>query len=526
MCFSWLSSIFLATELYCFTMNSGAMRDLCDNYAIDDCIGRGNFGDVYRAIDRTTSKVVAIKVVNLEQTDDEIEVLVQEITFLSQMRSPYITHYYQTFVSDVSMWIVMEYCGGGSCADLLKCHKHLSEELTSFIIRETLKGLEYLHSEKKVHRDIKAANILLTADGQVKLADFGVSGQITPTQLRKDTFVGTPFWMAPEIITRKCGYNEKVDIWSLGITTIELVSGAPPYADYEPMKVLFQIPKNPSPVLTGSNYSEHIKEFVKLCLLKNPQSRPSATALLKTKFIKIWRKSTPLVPLIQAKDEWIAENKPRSKRPRYNLSNKLYSQSPATLKWNFTDKKKLVSVSPIGLVEGCGDQYKCISTEESDKCQSLETFSSPLMKSTETGVTSPDNGYNHNGTKENHNDGDEDEDIESSVVFQMDKCADTSGLEVSQTEECCEKPIAHETTTVGDSQTLEKKPLDYLNEVMMYCFKRVHHRAKTSDTKLAVSSLLKQLVVTERVQPGLAELLCEEIWLRMLRLQSNMDCHS
>lgn len=156
--------------------------------------------------------VVAIKMINLEDSEDEIKVLVQEIAFLSQLRSPYITHYYGTYLKDVTMWIAMEYCGAGSCSDLLKCHKKLSEDVTCFIIRDCLKGLQYLHSEKKIHRDIKSANILLTLDGQVKLADFGVSGQITATHVKKETFVGTPFWMAPEVITRKHGYNEKADI--------------------------------------------------------------------------------------------------------------------------------------------------------------------------------------------------------------------------------------------------------------------------------------------------------------------------
>lgn len=476
-----------------------ALPDPAALYAIQECIGRGNFGDVYRATDKQSSQVVAIKVVNLEQTDDEIEVLVQEISFLSLMRSKYITQYYHTFVNDVNMWIVMEYCGGGSCADLLKCHKLLGEELTSFIIRETLKGLEYLHQERKVHRDIKAANILLTENGGVKLADFGVSGQITPTHIRKDTFVGTPFWMAPEIITRKSGYDEKVDIWSLGITTIELVTGAPPYADFEPMKVLFQIPKNPPPVLTGSHYSDPLKEFVKFCLLKNAKNRPTASMLLKTKFIRTWRRSSPLVPLIQAKNEWMADNRPRAKRPRYNLSNKLYTQSPATLKWNFTQRS---TAFPVGCTDDSGDLYKIVTSDVSDE-HSPETVVSQLVHSTATDLTSP--AYSGEGHDEGGS-GDENPDCTgSSQVFEMDDCViDTSGLEVSATLPDG-LPVIEE----------DVKPVDYLNDVMIYCFKRVHHRAKTADTKLAVSTLLKLLVGTERVQPGLAELLCEEIWLRM-----------
>jgi sporulation-specific protein 1 len=500
-------------------MMDSASTEPSELYSIQECIGRGNFGDVYRAVERATSQTVAIKVVNLEQTDDEINVLVQEISFLSQMRSKYITQYYHTFVSDVSMWIVMEYCGGGSCADLLKCHKQLSEEVTSFIIRETLKGLEYLHQEKKVHRDIKAANILLTENGDVKLADFGVSGQITLTHVRKDTFVGTPFWMAPEIITRKAGYDEKVDIWSLGITTIELITGAPPYAELEPMKVLFQIPKNPSPVLSGSNHSEYLKEFVKFCLLKNPRNRPCASVLLKTKFIRMWRRSFPLVPLIRTKNEWMAENRPRMKRPRYNLSNKLYTQSLASLKWNFTQRD---GNSPLGYTDDAGDLYKYLTPDETSNEHSPETDISPIVNSTETDMTSPElQDCEIKEEDENNSIIQRSELPESSQLFEMDHSViETSGLEITIPEVCPVKPaVIVQRPVAPPVKVAEENPVDYLNKVMIHCFKRVHHRARTPDTKLAVSALLKMLISTERVQPGLAELLCEEIWLRMSQLR-------
>uniref|UniRef100_A0A060TDG9 non-specific serine/threonine protein kinase n=1 Tax=Blastobotrys adeninivorans TaxID=409370 RepID=A0A060TDG9_BLAAD len=264
-----------------------------DRYVRFEPIGRGSFGQVYRGQDKATAMPVAIKIVDLENTDDKIEDMLLEVNMLNQLRCPYITRYYESFVSDTDLWIVMEYCGGGSCEDLLKKFGALGEEYIGIIVRDTLRGLQYIHNEKKIHRDVKAANILVTSRGEVKLGDFGVSSQLTPTITRKDTFIGTPFWMAPEVIIKGNGYNCKADIWSLGITAIELANGEPPYGDLNPCKAVIKIARNPSPKLglrskkdPKLQYSEELRQFVDACLIRDVKARPHTGALLQTRFIR------------------------------------------------------------------------------------------------------------------------------------------------------------------------------------------------------------------------------------------------
>ena len=250
-----------------------------ERFELGSRIGRGQSGEVHRAVDRLTGDTVAVKLVDLEDAEDEVEDIQREIATLAQIDSPFVTKYLGSWLCEGStrLAIAMEYMAGGSVADLVR-DRPLPEEACAVVLRDLLMALAYLHGEGKIHRDVKAANVLLSAEGHVRLADFGVAGQMTHTVggNKRKTFTGTPFWMAPEVIQqREEGYDSKADVWSLGITAIEMATGSPPYSDMHPMRVLFFIPKNPPPRLDG-DFSPAFKEFVAQCLQKESGRRPRA----------------------------------------------------------------------------------------------------------------------------------------------------------------------------------------------------------------------------------------------------------
>ncbi|KAL5116603.1 hypothetical protein ACEQ8H_005481 [Pleosporales sp. CAS-2024a] len=289
---------------------------MADNYQVMEELGSGSFGKVYKAVDRRTGEIVAIKHIDLEESSEELADIQAEISLLSTCHSPYITEYKTSFVKGVKLWIVMEFLGGGSAADML-APGPIAEAHIAIMCRELLLGLDYLHSTGKIHRDIKAANVLLTDQGRVKLADFGVAAQLTNIKSQRMTFVGTPFWMAPEVI-QEAGYDFRADIWSLGITAMELAEGAPPYAGAHPMKVLFTIPKNPAPRLGGDQWSKDFKDFVAQCLIKDPDRRAIAKELLKHRFIQRAGKVEALRELVERKEMWDAQMEQQAaSHPKY-----------------------------------------------------------------------------------------------------------------------------------------------------------------------------------------------------------------
>lgn len=246
-------------------------------------LGEGSYGSVYKAIHKDSEQVVAIKQVPL---DTDLQEIIKEISIMQQCDSPYVVRYYGSYFKNTDLWIIMEYCGAGSVSDIIRLRqKALTECQIATILSDALKGLEYLHLRRKIHRDIKAGNILLNCDGHAKLADFGVAGQINETIAKRNTVIGSPFWMAPEIIL-EIGYDCVADIWSLGITALEMAEGKPPYADIHPMRAVFMIPSKPPPSFREPDrWSPEFIDFVSMCLVKNPNARASATTLIKHVFL-------------------------------------------------------------------------------------------------------------------------------------------------------------------------------------------------------------------------------------------------
>ncbi|XP_037675470.1 mitogen-activated protein kinase kinase kinase kinase 1 isoform X2 [Choloepus didactylus] len=264
-------------------------RDPRDHYDLLQRLGGGTYGEVFKARDKVTRDLVALKMVKMEP-DDDVSTLQKEILILKTCRHANIVAYHGSYLWLQKLWICMEFCGAGSLQDVYQVTGPLSELQISYVCREVLQGLAYLHLQKKIHRDIKGANILINDSGEVRLADFGISAQIGATLARRLSFIGTPYWMAPEVaaVALKGGYNELCDIWSLGITAIELAELQPPLFDVHPLRVLFLMTKSgyqPPRLKEKGKWSAAFHNFVKVTLTKNPKKRPCATKMLSHQLV-------------------------------------------------------------------------------------------------------------------------------------------------------------------------------------------------------------------------------------------------
>lgn len=272
-------------------------------------IGQGASGGVYTGHERGNNRLVAIKQMNLEQQPKK-DLIINEILVMKDSSHPNIVNFIDSYLCGGELWVVMEFMEGGSLTDVVTFNIMTEGQIAS-VCRETLLGLQHLHSKGVIHRDIKSDNILLSMEGNIKLTDFGFCATINEAQNKRTTMVGTPYWMAPEVVTRK-EYGRKVDIWSLGIMAIEMIEGEPPYLTESPLRALWLIATNGTPTIKDeSNLSGVFKDFLYFALKVDPDKRASAHDLLRHEFMSLCVDLSHLSPLVRAAREARAQEKAR-----------------------------------------------------------------------------------------------------------------------------------------------------------------------------------------------------------------------